>query len=622
MSPSISVRPMNQRVDARAGGDGVPDLLGCGVDGGLEAGARSPCPCSVVLPVVVSRAGCTATTMRWRRPPGASSSWYRLDQRGDGRGELLGEGGPVGGGGEAHLAVEREGGDALAALVAPVMSAPTSRTSRAARASSQRAESRSGERAGSGATAASAAGEMTYDAAVARSIRSVTLPLRRSSTSSTRPCRSSVAQVVVDLLPGQADLAGEHGGRAGLGQLGEQPGPDRVERDLGGGRVLDHCDVVHAGHSTTEHKICLAHICRRLRVGAASASLSSTGAAADRSAASRLDRRRACAQHRQRGHRRRLAGAPRRRHRGAEDRHPAPGRRRRASGRERRAGALELLAARARSRTRRAGRRPPSPTPACTRPRCTTPRTAPDGSVALWLEDVARHRRAPTARRVTWPISRTGWGSRRPRWLGRAARRQPGCPRDWLRDYTLAQPVPGGRTGTTRPWRPAGRRGCAPTCARLWERRHDLLAAADPLPRTLCHHDVWPMNLIVAAAGPVLLDWAFAGPGAIGEDVAEPDPGHVLRRPDRHRPARRGRRRGRRRRTGAGWAARSTRPPSRRAIMVTGAAKYYWLAPRMVIAAAARSPRADYDTRDTAGMFAGRAPVLDVVARWAREVAR
>ena len=38
---------------------------------------------------------------------------------------------------------------------------------------------------------ASADGEITYDAAVAWSTRSVQLPLRRSSTSSTSPCRSS-----------------------------------------------------------------------------------------------------------------------------------------------------------------------------------------------------------------------------------------------------------------------------------------------------------------------------------------------------------------------------------------------------------------------------------------------
>ena len=54
------------------------------------------------------------------------------------------------------------------------------------------------------------------------------------------------AEVVVDLLAREADLRGQRGGRAGLGQLGQQPRADRVERDRGGGRILDHLDVVHA----------------------------------------------------------------------------------------------------------------------------------------------------------------------------------------------------------------------------------------------------------------------------------------------------------------------------------------------------------------------------------------
>ena len=49
----------------------------------------------------------------------------------------------------------------LRACAAPAMSSPTSRTSRDASAISHRAESRSGERDGSGCTAASAAGEIT-----------------------------------------------------------------------------------------------------------------------------------------------------------------------------------------------------------------------------------------------------------------------------------------------------------------------------------------------------------------------------------------------------------------------------------------------------------------------------
>jgi hypothetical protein len=47
-----------------------------------------------------------------------------------------------------------------------------------------------------------------------------------------------------------------------------------------------------------------------------------------------------------------------------------------------------------------------------------------------------------------------------------------------------------------------------------------VLTAAESGERTLCHLDVWPANLIDGNGSSVLLDWAFTGEGAVGEDIA------------------------------------------------------------------------------------------------------
>jgi thiamine kinase-like enzyme len=52
----------------------------------------------------------------------------------------------------------------------------------------------------------------------------------------------------------------------------------------------------------------------------------------------------------------------------------------------------------------------------------------------------------------------------------------------------------------------------------LCEDRHEMLAWAGALPQTICHHDVWINNVFDSDHHTVLIDWAFAGWGALGCD--------------------------------------------------------------------------------------------------------
>jgi hypothetical protein len=240
-----------------------------------------------------------------------------------------------------------------------------------------------------------------------------------------------------------------------------------------------------------------------------------------------------------------------------------------------------------------------------------------DGSIALWLEDVAGRAGTDGGWAESGDLAyRVGVGHAR--WLAQPPT-DVWLSRDFLRDYTTSS-APAAVLDWDHPvavaaWSPRLRADLR----LLWECRADLLAAADRLPRTLCHHDLWPMNVIIAERGPVLLDWAFVGPGAIGEDVANlildtfldglvdigllKDVTAVVS--DNYC---------------RGLGGSIDEGKVRHAIMLTGAAKYYWLAPRMIATISQPGRSASYDSRDPAEMFAGRAPILEQITLWARAV--
>lgn len=161
-----------------------------------------------------------------------------------------------------------------------------------------------------------------------------------------------------------------------------------------------------------------------------------------------------------------------------------------------------------------------------------------DGSVATWLEDV---RGLPGA---DWPFIGHPAASRA---LGRlqgglavadAVPTEPWLSRGWLRAYVE-------RFASFAPvllddaqWRavPELVRGLAEVrddFVRMWHARDRLLDALDALPRTLCHLDFHPDNLfgVTATDGSsrvVVIDWAYCGIGALGEDIGNQVPDTML----------------------------------------------------------------------------------------------
>ncbi|GGJ21543.1 aminoglycoside phosphotransferase [Streptomyces brasiliensis] len=158
-----------------------------------------------------------------------------------------------------------------------------------------------------------------------------------------------------------------------------------------------------------------------------------------------------------------------------------------------------------------------------------------DGDVALWLEDVAGE---PA---TGWTVERHVAHAHR---LGAAQGAGPPGDRPWLSRRFLRQYVGSNTLGQElldddAAWRqPLVRDHFPPGLRREMVRLHHdrewFLEVMENLPRAFSHLDLWPANVRTdgadggAGSNSVAFDWAFAGDGALGEDLGNYLPDSVF----------------------------------------------------------------------------------------------
>jgi hypothetical protein len=146
-----------------------------------------------------------------------------------------------------------------------------------------------------------------------------------------------------------------------------------------------------------------------------------------------------------------------------------------------------------------------------------------DGSVAVVMEDVTGE---PA---IGWPLERYGLAARHAGHaqgclLDSAELGQSWLSRDWLRAYLDRRRNDAEILADSKAWTHPLVRSALPVeraveFRDVWAAQGQLLDVLDSQPRTLCHLDVNPRNLFAVDDATVAIDWAFAGVGAMGEDM-------------------------------------------------------------------------------------------------------
>jgi hypothetical protein len=245
-----------------------------------------------------------------------------------------------------------------------------------------------------------------------------------------------------------------------------------------------------------------------------------------------------------------------------------------------------------------------------------------DGCVELWLADVGG------TSGFEWTVARLGrfaaeLGAGQARWAGRVPAAG-WLSRDWLAGY-LAEGPSSRTTVRATDWDDPGV-AAWPAPVRhqlraLWVGQRRVLATARASERTLCHLDVWPANLIDDGTRSVLLDWAFTGAGALGEDPANlildsfaDGLMDAARLPEVAEAVTDGYLAGLR---DGGWAGPAD--DVRAAIAACGAAKYSWFAPAVIRnAVRGDAGRSSYRRDDSAQAQVERLTgLVTLIATWA-----
>jgi hypothetical protein len=166
-------------------------------------------------------------------------------------------------------------------------------------------------------------------------------------------------------------------------------------------------------------------------------------------------------------------------------------------------------------------------------PACLGVRVEGDESVLLleWVDGEAGE---------TWPVDAYAPAAealgraQAPFLTGRPAPEFPWLSQRLLREYSSEKPVAWELLDDDEAWaRPLAREvfpaGLREGVLFVHANRERLYRISESLPRAFCHLDFWPKNFLRRSSGEiVLLDWAFAGDGAVGEDIGNLIPDAVF----------------------------------------------------------------------------------------------